>query len=1626
MKTKLRVLILLLLALPVSCFADDSVGGAVPRFMGEGPSIISLPLDASPFTGEAATSVLIQLLPSAGDIQEKIKLELQYRSGGGNSWAGKGWELEPGYIAKINKFGADNANNPYLLALNGVRQELVSIGSNQYRTKIESYLKIEFNGSIWQVWDKDGTLYKFDASSGGRWLLARVTNTHGISAVLEYDKPSNEENYLREIRYPEGSGLSSYCKVSFTSEDRPDKFSTYYYGSVCKVNRRLKEIHIMADGRDQKKYILDYAANGSTNISLLSSVTEYGKDGAALPPTTFIYQRPMSGNFFNSRQQWLGDNAYYTRAAGFTNDIGFIIPSGIDMAVIDLDNDNLPDLIGCEFIDSVPANISRSKWIVYRNTGNGFGGQEAWAELNHSWPSAGGLSTVHAQAITLTRGATLIDMNKDGLPDLVYSKYAASTGHMGISQPVYDIFVRYNTGQRFSDNEVKLLDNNKAYFTWESLFYALEIGISANLADLNADGLPDLIYHKPREWISWGPNIRYAATDWTVRLNTGNGFSDEEKTWLSSDKAYMKYTLANFGGGREYVFEGINLFNNGVLADMNQDGLLDLVYSDNSGENYIGNMGGIVVSAPIYDIKVRFNTGSKFSDEAVTYYDHAPVYSYQVSGGSSARYAAMSAKAGGVNGTIADINADGLPDFIFSSYRTGPDDPGHPGSYCPNTHWEASLNSGNKFKEPTDISGDDNYFLNNDRLYANVFSCNSYFIDMNKDGVADLVYPRFTDWQFGKEKFSVNVWINQGAASTDLLTCRTSPFGGKTEIKYASSGNFNNNGSDDKNDLPFVMPVAVSVTKNPGIGSPGTVGYSYDGGSYDLLNRVFRGFRHTQVTDELGNVGHTYYHQDDSRIGKIERQENAIIRVLNTYKDDNSAPYWTPLMRSDEYTGSKCKRTDYEYDDYGNVIKTLYYGDSDVSGDEKSVFTEYNPNASAWLLNLPSRERVFSGLSGAGIPAAETQYFYDNNSNYSNVPVKGDLTAIKRYLNTKNNYIQTTSAYDAYGNEVSKTDGNGNTTKADFDPSYHAFPVLLTNALGQPEKTFYYMSSDAKGLFGQVKSKIDPNKNETIFEYDGFGRKTKISGPYDLYSTYGSESYEYGMGGPGSNYILTRTTEVSGTANHLIKIDILDGLERVIQNGREGKDALIYSYVTTVYNPRGEISKASLPYFKDGGLRTAYHSAEGLCGWTQYVYDAIGRITSITKPDSSTINNSYDGWSTTITDENGHQRALTKDAYGLLSQVKEKNGSEEYSTNYRYDCFDNFTQITDHLGNKFEFLYDTLRRRTKMVDPDLGTWSYDYDNNGNLVKFVNGAGQTVSFTYDALNRLTAKDYSTSTGVEVTYTYDEGASTNGIGRRTSMKDLSGASRWQYDLEGRAVKLEKTVGADNPYVVQWSYDAMDRIKSIIFPNLKEVKFTYNNAGLPESIDNFVLGTDYNASMQPAAVTFSNNFVTRYGYYPENQRLKSILTGSLQDLTYVYDKAGNIVKITDAAHSYTKDYAYDGLDRLVSGDGNTYEYNAIGNIIKTNGAVQSYHASKIHALTNDGKNSYAYDACGNMTFGAGRTIIYDPENRPTSITKDGIKTQFIYDGDGKRVKKIVTSGSSVTSTVYIEDLYEKETNN
>jgi YD repeat-containing protein len=107
------------------------------------------------------------------------------------------------------------------------------------------------------------------------------------------------------------------------------------------------------------------------------------------------------------------------------------------------------------------------------------------------------------------------------------------------------------------------------------------------------------------------------------------------------------------------------------------------------------------------------------------------------------------------------------------------------------------------------------------------------------------------------------------------------------------------------------------------------------------------------------------------------------------------------------------------------------------------------------------------------------------------------------------------------------------------------------------------------------------------------------------------------------------------------------------------------------------------------------------------------------------------------------------------------------------------------------------------------------------------------------------------------------------------------------------------------------------------------------------------------------------------------------------------------------------------------------SIGNLTYKSdvGTMQYGSGAGPHALTYAGGCYYNYDANGNMIKGRNKEMAYDPENRLIKVTEGSKITEFTYDGDGGRVKKL-TRGLSPTgtvpeeSTIYIGSLYEVQT--
>jgi RHS repeat-associated protein len=202
-------------------------------------------------------------------------------------------------------------------------------------------------------------------------------------------------------------------------------------------------------------------------------------------------------------------------------------------------------------------------------------------------------------------------------------------------------------------------------------------------------------------------------------------------------------------------------------------------------------------------------------------------------------------------------------------------------------------------------------------------------------------------------------------------------------------------------------------------------------------------------------------------------------------------------------------------------------------------------------------------------------------------------------------------------------------------------------------------------------------------------------------------------------------------------------------------------------------------------------------------------------------------------------------------------------------------------------------------------------------------------------------------------------------------------------------------------------------------------------------------YTDSGQVASIVYGNGVITRYTYHTENFRLKGIVTTAanaavIQDLQYTYDAAGNIIDIIDARDSQqiTKQtFAYDHLNRLVSAVATdpdlygtkTYAYDAFGNITHKDGKTYTYSriAAGPHAVTatDDGQTltDYAYDANGNMVRKVREGVVtrytYDVENRLIRVQKnDDVIAEYVYDGDGGRVKKIDFTKMPASPTCFL----------
>src|SRR5438445_7402980 len=226
------------------------------------------------FTGTVSTSIPIEVPPGRHGIQPALSLE--YWSGNGDGWLGPGWKLEVGGIQRQTRFGLDYSGDDYTFRLAGVSTDLVSIGSGEYRAKIEGgfsrvrKLTAADGNPYWEATDKKGTRYLFGQTAASRqadpanatnifkWCLDQVIDPNGNYMTVTYFGDQGQ-GYLDHIDYTWNGGTSPPNTVKLHLQSRPDAPAMYTTNFLVTTAMRLRTIDVACHGASLRAYKLCYA-----------------------------------------------------------------------------------------------------------------------------------------------------------------------------------------------------------------------------------------------------------------------------------------------------------------------------------------------------------------------------------------------------------------------------------------------------------------------------------------------------------------------------------------------------------------------------------------------------------------------------------------------------------------------------------------------------------------------------------------------------------------------------------------------------------------------------------------------------------------------------------------------------------------------------------------------------------------------------------------------------------------------------------------------------------------------------------------------------------------------------------------------------------------------------------------------------------------------------------------------------------------------------------------------------------------------------------------------------------------------------------------------------------------------
>jgi RHS repeat-associated protein len=549
----------------------------------------------------------------------------------------------------------------------------------------------------------------------------------------------------------------------------------------------------------------------------------------------------------------------------------------------------------------------------------------------------------------------------------------------------------------------------------------------------------------------------------------------------------------------------------------------------------------------------------------------------------------------------------------------------------------------------------------------------------------------------------------------------------------------------------------------------------------------------------------------------------------------------------------------------------------------------------------------------------------------------------------------------------------------------------LTNALG------HVTTFDAYDDHGRLLQTTDANGVETEYVYDLRGRVTSVT-ETPPYASPRVTTFVYDDAGQLTSVEAPNGVELTyayDEAHNLLSIT--DNLGNSIEYGY---DLAGNRTSEDVYDESSALKKA-VDYTYD--LRNRPDAVNAAGSVTDLVFDAVGNLTDETDPNSSSSDHTFDKMNR------------------LTSTIDALSGA----TDFTYDKNDFLVSVKAPNNATTTYVYNDLGDLLSMTSPDTGTTTYTYDAAGNRLSQTDARSVTVNYTYDALNRLTNIDYPGSS-LDTTFTFDQGTAQKG--RLTTMTDGSGTTTFAYDAVGNLTQESKAVDG-NTHVTAYGYDTGDLLTLITYPSGRTVEYTRNALGQVTTIESTYDSTpmtvaeeiEYEPFGPLKGLTFGNSLVLARAF-DQQYRLTDQTTGSVQDLGFTLDAAGNIDGIADAVNAgRSQGFEQDALHRVTADAGSygtkNYTYDSVGNrLTRTHSAVTqtlTYTSNSNRLATHDGQ-TVSLDAVGNTLANPAENLsfTYGAHNRQLEAHVGAVlKATFVYNGQGQRIKKIEATGAQRT---------------